>query len=81
MSTAAYAPKQPRGAHARANTPPEIHVIPGGLLTSELTPRPAKTRLRDTLSGTRYNLTPRDRTLALCASILFTLITLATMLV
>lgn len=81
MSTAAYAPKQPRGAHARPEAPLAIHVIPGGLLASKPTPHPANTRLRDTLRGVNYNFTSRERALTIGAGILFTLATLATVLV
>lgn len=81
MSTVAYAPKQPRGAHARIDTPPEIRVIPGGLLTSEPAPRPRATRLRGTLRGMSYGFTSRERALALGAGIVFALVSLLAVLI
>lgn len=81
MSSAAYAPQQNNGMHARPNTTIEVHVIPGGLLAQQESPRHTKASLVDSLRGTSFGLSPRERALALGAGTVFALIALVTVLV
>lgn len=93
MSNAALAPelspapsRQVRGAHARpARTASpartvEVRVIPGGLIAEQGAPRHTKATLLDSLQGTGFNLSARERACAIAFGALFALAALAVVL-
>ena len=81
MSSAAFAPRQNNGMHARATTTIEVHVIPGGLLAQQESPRHAKASLLDSLRGLSFGLSPRERALAVASGIALALLTLTVIIV
>ncbi|WP_302393627.1 translation initiation factor 2 [Eggerthella sinensis] len=87
MSNAALAPelspapsRQVRGAHARPARTVEVRVIPGGLIAEQGAPRHAKATLLDSLQGTGFNLSARERACAIAFGALFALAALAVVL-
>lgn len=90
MSNAALAPelspapsRQVRGAHARTASPArtvEVRVIPGGLIAEQGAPRHTKATLLDSLQGTGFNLSARERACAIAFGALFALAALAVVL-
>lgn len=81
MSSAAFAPRQNNGMHARPTTTVEVHVIPGGLLAQQESPRHAKASQLDSLRGTSFGLSPRERALAIACGIALAFASLVMMLV
>lgn len=87
MSNAALAPelspapsRQVRGAHAHPARTVEVRVIPGGLIAEQGAPRHAKATLLDSLQGTGFNLSARERACAIAFGALFALAALAVVL-
>lgn len=87
MSNAALAPelspapsRQVRGAHARPARTVEVRVIPGGLIAEQRAPLHAKATLLDSLQGTGFNLSARERACAIAFGALFALAALAVVL-
>ena len=87
MSNAALAPelspapsRQVRGAHARPTCTVEVRLIPGGLIAEQGAPRHAKATLLDSLQGTGFNLSARERACAIAFGALFALAALAVVL-